>query len=382
MMNFWRFRMARNYWLDLFTGKTWEEFLRSGGNVSGFRTRRANLAKNIKIGDYLICYLTGLSRIIGVLEVKSECYQDYSKIWEDADFPLRFKVELKYQLKPETAIPIQNLKDELSIFQNLSSPMAWTGFFRGSPAKFKDQDGIAIIKAVEEAIQNPIVREYDEAKYKRTPQKYESAIGVVTVPEEKDDSEETSTQEKQSQEEVANQESTHTEIQWLLLKLGSDMGLDVWVARNDKNKGYNGNPFKNIKNLKNELPRQFDEATNKTIELIDVLWLQGDAFVAAFEVEHTTAIYSGLLRMSDLISMQPNIKLNLYLVASDEKYDKVFAEINRPTFKKLKPSLPQICRFIPYSKLKTEINRLGDMMRYVKPEFISDLAVSCESDES
>jgi hypothetical protein len=30
--------------------------------------------------------------------------------------------------------------------------------------------------------------------------------------------------------------SVHTEMQWLLLKLGSDMGLDVWVARNDKNK--------------------------------------------------------------------------------------------------------------------------------------------------
>ncbi len=89
-------------------------------------------------------------------------------------------------------------------------------------------------------------------------------------------------------------ETTHTEIQWLLLKLGSDLGLDVWVARNDRNKSYNGVDFQKIKNIRSELPRQFDEATNKTIELIDVLWLQGDAIVAAFEVEHTTLIYSGL----------------------------------------------------------------------------------------
>ena len=65
-------------------------------------------------------------------------------------------------------------------------------------------------------------------------------------------------------------------------------------------------------NIINELPRQFDDATNKTIELIDVLWLQGNAIIAAFEVEHTSSIYSGILRMSDLVSMQPNIKLNLY----------------------------------------------------------------------
>ncbi len=60
-----------------------------------------------------------------------------------------------------------------------------------------------------------------------------------------------------------------------------------------------------------ELPTQFNEATNRTIELIDVLWLKGNSIVAAFEVECTTAIYSGLLRMSDLLALQPNLNINL-----------------------------------------------------------------------
>ena len=64
-----------------------------------------------------------------------------------------------------------------------------------------------------------------------------------------------------------------------------------------------------------ELPTQFNEVTNKTIELIDVLWLKGNSIVAAFEVESTTAIYSGLLRMSDLLALQPNLEINLFLVA-------------------------------------------------------------------
>jgi hypothetical protein len=37
------------------------------------------------------------------------------------------------------------------------------------------------------------------------------------------------------------------------------------------------------------LPNQFNEATTKTIENIDVLWLSGQPIVAAFEVEHTCA---------------------------------------------------------------------------------------------
>ena len=76
----------------------------------------------------------------------------------------------------------------------------------------------------------------------------------------------------------------------LLLKLGSELGLDVWVARSDRNREFNGENFQDIPSLRRNFPRQFDDATNKTIELIDVLWLQGDAIIAAFEVEHTTAI--------------------------------------------------------------------------------------------
>ena len=86
------------------------------------------------------------------------------------------------------------------------------------------------------------------------------------------------------------------------------MGFDVWVARNDLSREVGGQKFSEHFRLKDSLPLQFDEATTRTIEYIDVLWLQKNAIVAAFEVESTTSIYSGLLRMSDLVSMQPNLK--------------------------------------------------------------------------
>jgi len=187
---------------------------------------------------------------------------------------------------------------------------------------------------------NPVTRAYDQAKYQRRPKIFESKkMGGVTIPDK-----ETEEIIKVPLTETETEKSTHEEIQWLLLKLGSDLGLEVWVARNDRNRSFGGMAFSDIKNFRTELSRQFDEATNRTIELIDVLWLQGDAIVAAFEVEHTSAIYSGLLRMADLIAMQPNIKINLYLVAPDDRFEKVFSEINRPTFSKLKPPFaPSFC---------------------------------------
>jgi predicted RNA-binding protein len=367
--------MNRKYWLDLFTGKTWEEFLKSGGTVSGFRERRKNTAKKIHPGDYLICYLTGLSRFIGILEVLSDCYIDSeSRIWEDDVFPIRFKVKVVDKLTAKTAVPIHTLKDRLSFFKESKPGKGWSGLFRGSPAEFEPKDAEVIIEAIKDAVKNPIEREFAEKSYWRRPKAYESTVGTVTIPE--DDKEESSTTEPQEGK------ISHEEMQWLLLKLGSDLGLDVWVARNDRNKEYKGVPFQTLPRLRKDIPRQFDEATNKTIELIDVLWLQKDAIIAAFEVEHTSAIYSGLLRMADLMSMQPNIKINLYIVAPDDRHDKVIAEVNRPTFARLNPPLPKICKFIPYSELKGEIAQIGYRVSFMKPGFIDAIAESCEPYEA
>ena len=91
------------YWLDLFTGTTWQEFLNAGATISGFRKRRWKTVQRIKPGDYLLCYLTGVSRFIGVLEATSEPYLDESPIWKDEVFPCRLEVEAIATLTPETA---------------------------------------------------------------------------------------------------------------------------------------------------------------------------------------------------------------------------------------------------------------------------------------
>jgi hypothetical protein len=369
---------SHNYWLDLFTGTTWQEFLDAGGKVSGFRESRWKAVQKIKPGDYLLCYLTGVSRFIGILEVTSEPYKDTVPIWKDAVFPCRMQVEIVIALTPETAVPIHNLRNELSIFQNLKSPHAWTGRLRGSPAKWKETDGEAILRALQEAEANPVVRPVDPRKLARRPQALRAKIGPVTVPEE----DEGEVEEPKLVSAVPTELTTHTEMQYLLLKLGSDMGFDVWVARNDRNREAYGQKLFEHFRLKDELPLQFDEPTTKTIEYIDVLWLKGNAIVGAFEVESTSSIYSGLLRMSDLVAMQPNLNIPLYLVAPDERREKVFVEVNRPTFSRLSPPLVDVCRYISFSTLKARLEEAAAFVRYLKPEFLDELSEVCEVEEA
>jgi hypothetical protein len=154
------------------------------------------------------------------------------------------------------------------------------------------------------------------------------------------------------------------------------MGLNLWVAKNDRSRTWNGEALGSIQGMVNELPTQFNEATNRTVELIDVLWLKGNSIVAAFEIESTTAIYSGLLRMSDLLALQPNIDIRLYLVAPDERRDKVEQELLRPTFALRERPLPEVCGFIPFTALleKTEgIRKLG-LAASLKPDFLEKTA--------
>ena len=279
-------------------------------------------------------------------------------------------VKIVLELTPETAVPVHELKDRLSFFENLTSPHAWTGRFRGSPTKWKSGDGEAVVDALKEATKHPIFRPVDERKLKYRPKAMKAKIGSVTIPD-------TVPEEVVTPQKLSKEPSDHLEIQYHLLKLGNDMGFDVWVARNDKGKEYKGSKISDIKRLKFELPLQFDEATNKTIELIDVLWLQGNAIVAAFEIESTTSIYSGLLRMADLLAMQPNLNIPLYLVAPDERREKVMTEVNRPTFSRLSPPLAEVCSYISFSALRENIERVASIIRYIKPEFLEDFSESC-----
>jgi hypothetical protein len=76
-----------NYWLDLFTGTTWREFRDAGANVSGFRSKQTKTAKQMKKGDIFLCYLTGVMRWVGALEIVGSS-GDNRKIWKEQDFPV------------------------------------------------------------------------------------------------------------------------------------------------------------------------------------------------------------------------------------------------------------------------------------------------------
>lgn len=137
---------------------------------------------------------------------------------------------------------------------------------------------------------------------------------------------------KEVQDEI-EEESEHTKIQYLLLKIGKSLGYDVLAASNDRKKAYNG---VNFTFLSLEMLPHLNVADDvkRTIELIDVIWIEKESqrIVCAFEVERSTSIYSGILRMTDLsLALPETEETMLYLVAPDRREKEIVAQLKRPS---------------------------------------------------
>jgi type II restriction enzyme len=166
---------------------------------------------------------------------------------------------------------------------------------------------------------------------------------------------------------------THTEVQGWLRDLGRALGFDVWIAANDQSRQYGGGRLGD--GCLTELPTSVAGASGSdTVRFIDVLWLERDAqgahngrVAGAFEVEHSTSIYSGIVRMLDLALGAPGAAVtHLYLVAPDNRQADVQAQLARPAFSRI---ADLHVRYLPYGALERHreaMARFGTGLRAVE----------------
>jgi hypothetical protein len=147
-------------------------------------------------------------------------------------------------------------------------------------------------------------------------------------------------------------------MQAAIAHIGAKLGFRIWVPRSDRQIILGLIPDSKCGSFLDELPLNYDDLTLRTIEQIDVIWMKNHSMARAFEVEQTTAIYSGLLRMADLLALQPNMDIRLHIAAPIERREKVRHEILRPTFSLLEGRpLYKMCSYLPYSAIE-EIDSL------------------------
>ncbi len=136
--------------------------------------------------------------------------------------------------------------------------------------------------------------------------------------------------------------SDHLRMQWKLIQLGIKAGEKVWIPPGDQTrirKMYQYDTFEPKFTTGIDLPTGF-------FDNIDVIWKAQFRIDAAFEVENSTAIYSGLLRFADLSIVAPNTVYPLFIVAPADRRNQVRSQLERPVFNQL--HMDRKVRFLPY----------------------------------
>jgi hypothetical protein len=139
--------------------------------------------------------------------------------------------------------------------------------------------------------------------------------------------------------------SDHLRMQWLLLKMGRQAGEAVWAPKNDQQRITTEYEF-------GDFAETFAAGLDtqvKYVENIDVVWKEEFRIDAAFEIENSTSIYSGLLRFADLTMVAPNTVYPMFIVAPSERRNRVREQLARPSFRHL--GIHEKVRYLSYEKV-------------------------------
>lgn len=143
------------------------------------------------------------------------------------------------------------------------------------------------------------------------------------------------------------QDLSHAQVQTLLAGIGRVKGYDVYIPPTDARNLDWGltRPFP----LRNNVPPGYD-AVVPILSEIDVVWITSgrDEIRGLFEVEHSTPIYSGLLRFNDVLLIDPRV--SRFVIASNDARRALFArQRSRPTFRR--SGLAELASFLDYANV-------------------------------
>jgi hypothetical protein len=335
--------------------------------------------KDWRIGDGLAIIVD--KKLAAFAQVVAAPFLSHERVWDNGEFPHRIKVIFTHFLKPEDRPPI--LGEIREVLTKLWGPKYGWGIL--NQVVIEDPDADIIIRAI--SYKHNALGEYtsklpaylEDARTKRGQVEQKPLPGRRGRPRKVEPVLKEGPAEEVTDTPIApDEESVHTKMQAALTTLGRATGCSVWIASNDQSKTYKGKPLS--EDALRKLPSLgLNEEATKRISLIDVIWISQRAPVCAFEIETSTSIYSGLLRMSDLLAVVPALNISIFIVAPKARHDKVMSELARPTFRNI--GLNEYCRFISTEDLDDLMSKVSGLDGHIQTSILDKIAESLEEEE-
>jgi hypothetical protein len=256
-------------------------------------------------------------------------------------------VEPVVTLDPSRGVPVAEVATELNFLKRLKH---WGTYLQRSLNPVPDQDGDHLLALLGEPRQPaPIAIPKERRQRQPAAAPEPTLLDAQALPLEHGG-------EADHVEEVETEPRTHTEIQAKLRDIGLFEGFDVWVA--DRGTLWNGRPLGD--GCLSDLPVVAAERTRAVMRMIDVIWFRKGAGhpVRFFEIEHSTSVYSGLLRFNDVIIDFP-IPEAFIVGDGDKTHAKFEREVARRTFEH--SGLRNVTRFLFYDLVRQTWGKYEDV---------------------
>lgn len=322
---------------------------------------KSNNLKQFSSGDRMIVYVD--RAIAALFRVVSDSFYDETSVWPNELYPYRVHIELEKLIQREERYSLQNADIRQALYEYHSTSYGITVVLSKRPIH-TDVVDIAMqhIEAAQAWTDFDVDAELAVLQQEQVNQQEEIAEEVV----------EARIVDKEVEQENV---TSHTRMQYYLAKLGLALGFQVWIPTPDQNLVCDGVQLAELSEA--ELPQlPFSDKVVRLISYIDVIWLQNQNPAHLFEIESTTAVYSGLLRMSDFVTLIPSLNIGMFICASEKRREKVRFEVNRPTFSRMQTPLAERCRFLSFEQLDEFVSAQSSYLKFFNIGILEEISES------
>jgi hypothetical protein len=146
-----------NHWIIVGSLENFRTTREQGFMVQGIKSRHRKKAEQMKPGDRMTWYVTGIKAFAGTATITSEYYEDHTVIWKSTNknrseevYPFRFSIEADTVLDEENVVDAEPVARQMTHVAKWP-PANWTLAFQGNVHKIDANDFAIIEDAVKSA---------------------------------------------------------------------------------------------------------------------------------------------------------------------------------------------------------------------------------------
>ena len=132
------------YWIVVGSPDNFQTAIDRGFDLFGFKSTRRKASSEMEPGDKLVFYLTGIKMFGGIATVKSDSFEDHTKIFKsekkpEEDYPYRVKTKADIILKDDDMLYVPDYVPMLE-FTKKGETKSWAMHFQGNLHRISEAD--------------------------------------------------------------------------------------------------------------------------------------------------------------------------------------------------------------------------------------------------